>query len=62
MFGFFGGARFDVIFDIVFFGIGDRDGDGIVDVVDVCLDQLEDKNGKVDMDGCFDGNWMLTII
>lgn len=33
---------------------GDKDGDGILDVNDVCLEKFEDKDGFVDKDGCLD--------
>jgi outer membrane protein OmpA-like peptidoglycan-associated protein len=34
--------------------VGDRDGDGIVDDIDACPDQPEDKDGFQDQDGCPD--------
>ncbi|MEZ4436407.1 MAG: OmpA family protein [bacterium] len=34
--------------------VGDRDGDGIPDDVDVCPDEAEDKDGFEDQDGCPD--------
>jgi len=43
-------------------GNSDRDGDGILDSVDLCPDQPEDQNGKADADGCPDGNWTPTTL
>jgi outer membrane protein OmpA-like peptidoglycan-associated protein len=60
--GFSGGAARDATLYTASSGTSDRDGDGIVDAVDVCPDQPEDKNGKADTDGCPDGNWTPTTI
>ena len=41
---------------------GDRDGDGILDSVDLCPDQPEDRNGKFDTDGCPDAGLTPTAL
>jgi outer membrane protein OmpA-like peptidoglycan-associated protein len=39
--------------------VADTDGDGIVDEIDVCRDQPEDRNGVRDDDGCPDGSGLV---
>ena len=43
-------------------GTGDRDGDGIPDDQDLCVDQPEDLNGVDDLDGCPDAGLTPTRI
>ena len=60
--GFTGGAASGVKLESTASATSDRDGDGILDAVDLCPDQPEDHNGKADTDGCPDGNWTPTTI
>jgi len=48
------GAPHDDMRLVVHEGAGDRDGDGILDTMDKCPDDPEDRDGFEDEDGCPD--------